>query len=572
MKKIIKSLKFKIMIAVVGILFISILAETVIWVENTIGQTRQTIVSSVSSSLSVANQNFETAMKDIERICALAGTNVGEATCVRNYLRVMSLDSSSTIQEKVQAGREVKQFLLGLCRFQFYLTGVAINDLNGHQQTYGIIMGDTELQKQEWLQEFLDSSADTEIIAPHENSPNGNINSEMVFSVIRKIPNNSETQGIILADISYDMLEDFYYLEDLSEYPIYITAGSDPEKVIYPRENAELLSEKQMSEIKMEVPITGWTLYGKIPEKNIVSSSMDVLKMIFIMSTLLCIVLCTAIGAAITYMTRDLSTLAEAVKQVSGEHLELPVKIKSEDEVGELYQQINVMLKRIRGLIIEIQDSEQAKRELEILTLQEQINPHFLYNTLNIITYLSQLRGAKNIEYVSSSLSDMLHLALGAEKYITVGEEIDYLRQYLKIMEYKYSGKFIPEFLVDSNTNNCVIPKLILQPLVENSLKHGIATLLRPGYIRISAAIKDGRLLLSVWDNGNGISEELLSEINRVPMKKEVKSEFSIGVYNVRNRIYLLYGSQGRFQMSSKLNQYTLAEIEIPVNMRENLL
>lgn len=544
---------------------IGILIETIIWVQNTISQTQKTMEDSLTSSLSVANQNFAASMKDIERICALAGSNVGEATSVHNYLHVMNPDSGSSDLEKLQAGREVNDFLLGLCRFQFYLTGALINDLHGHQQTFGNIMDNSDLEEQEWLEDFLESMDDARWLSPHESLSGRNADSKMVFSLVRKIKSGSEVHGIILADINYDMLRDYYNLSDMQDYLVFITSGDEENQLLYPRDQTSFSQNMKKIEIRLEVPVAGWIVHGWIPEKSIISGSMNVLRRILLVSAALNILLCIVIGVVVSYMTKELSILADAVKQVSGEHLELDVKVKSEDEVGELYRQINRMLTRIRELIIEIHDSENAKRELEILALQEQINPHFLYNTLNTITYLAQLRGVTNIQFVSSALSDMLHLALGPEKYITVEREMEYLHQYLAIMEYKYSGKFISEFDVEEETYTYMVPKMILQPLVENALKHGIATLSRPGYLHVAATLREGRLLLSVRDNGNGISEELLAKINQIPAEQEARMETSIGVYNVRNRIYLLYGSQGRFQMLSKMDEYTLAEIEIPI-------
>lgn len=570
MIKIVKSLKFKILITIVVILSTGIFAETIIWTQNTIKQTKETMVNSFTSSLSVANQNFETSMKDIERIVALASSNMGEGVVIKNYFRVMQPDSLASDLEKLQAGREVKSFLLELCRFQFYLTGASINDLNGHQETYGIIMGDAELREQEWLNDFLESTDEVRIIAPHDSFPNDTTRSKRVFSIVRKIMSGSEVRGIMLTDINYDILQDFYYMEDSFAYPVFIKDGMEGETQIFPEENENDAEKERKIEITLDIPITGWSVHGIIQQKEIVSSSMHILGRIFLISIALNILICIVVVLAVSHITKELSVLADSVKHVSGEQLELATVIKSEDEVGELYKQINRMLKQIRELIKEIQDSEHAKRELEILALQEQINPHFLYNTLNTITYLSQLRGAKNIEFVSSSLSDMLHLALNQEKYITIEREIDYLRQYLMIMEYKYAGKFIPEFQVDENVYTCKIPKLIMQPLVENALKHGIAALSRPGYLRISVDVEDNRLKLSVWDNGNGISEELLAKINQIPMENEMRTALSIGVYNVRNRIYLLYGSRGNFKMSSTVGEYTLAEIEIPITTEED--
>ena len=561
-----KSLKTKILAAVLVPLIAGIFFETFIWANNTVSHTRKTIENSFTAALEVANQNFSASMKDIERMCALAEATTGDASSIRNYFRVMDPASDADDKQKLEAQRNASQFLRGLCRFQYYLSGVSVNDLHGHQQTFGIFMDSHTFTEQSWMKEFLDGDENSRWIGPHES-----VNGLKVFSVVRKIKNGKETAGIIAADVNVDILEDCYRIPG---YTVYITdSQGDSAEVIHPAGVFPEAEDNEGQRVVLEQPVTGWTVYGLIPMEKIREDVRRVFGKILVISALMNIMICLIISFVISYMTKELSILAEGVKKVSGNQMELPVAIQTKDEVGELYIQIEHMLNRIRELIREIQESEETKRELEILALQEQINPHFLYNTLNTITYLAQLRGISNIQFVSSALSDMLHLALSPEKYITVEQEITYLQQYLAIMEYKYSGKFASEFDVEDEALSCLVPKMILQPLVENSLKHGIATLSRPGYIRITAGLDKGKLKLTVWDNGNGVPADVLARVNQMPDNKQIRSgkNTGIGVYNVRDRICLLFGEKGHFEMSSVENVYTVAEIELPADWVEEL-
>ena len=583
MRKLVHSLKFKILMIVTGIVLTGILLETVIWIQGSIRQTEKTIAESVYSAIKVSNQNFKNTIQDIDRICALVVSNSNSTRYVSNYLRVMSDGSGASDREKVEAGREVAQYLVQLCNFKYYVNGMVIYTLNGHQQTFGIAMGEKELLKQEWMQEFLADDAEVRIIPPHKSLPDNKTYTTQVFSIIRKIMRGNDIKGIVLADINYQILEDYYSFDEFSGHQLAICSGEEND-LLFPADKnnwKETLSsislsadeERDYRKIRISkedymlldtrMPVTDWEIYSLISYRSIVSASVEALKKTLFITAIIMVCVCMAVFLAIHEMTKGLSQLAKSVHEISNQNLELGIVIDSRDEVGELYVQINKMLKRIEGLIREIYHSENEKRELEIVALQEQINPHFLYNTLNIISYLAQLQGRKNIGMVSGALSDMLHVALGPEKYISVRQEIDYLKKYLGIMEYKYSGKFVSEFQVDDDAYSCIIPKLILQPLVENSLNHGIATMTSLGVIEIAIHVEQDDLYMTIRDNGKGMPAELAENINN-GVSGETESRNRIGIYNVRDRIALIYGIQSEFRVLSTEGQYTLVVIRIP--------
>ena len=196
------------------------------------------------------------------------------------------------------------------------------------------------------------------------------------------------------------------------------------------------------------------------------------------------------------------------------------------------------MLRSIRELIADIRRTESEKRDSEIRALQAQINPHFLYNTLNTIQFLASLQGAENIKAVSLALSSMLHVNLNREKLIPVNEEIQYLKNYLEIQEYRFTGKFTSYFSSDTTSQSALIPKLLLQPIVENALLHGIAPQDRAGILQIKFFCLDGALHIRVKDNGKGISPQLLEALSHQPERDDGSH---IGIANVRARVGLSY-------------------------------
>ena len=156
------------------------------------------------------------------------------------------------------------------------------------------------------------------------------------------------------------------------------------------------------------------------------------------------------------------------------------------DEIETLQNQIIRMVDRIRNLLYDIQCAEQTRHKLEFQILQNQINPHFLHNTLNTIRYMAYVQKEENIVTVVDSLSVLLRNNMRANEYLTIEEEAQSLRSYLEIQTFKYSGKYVYTVEVEPGLEQYRILKMLIQPLVENALKHGIAPSDRPGVVNDS--------------------------------------------------------------------------------------
>ena len=237
---------------------------------------------------------------------------------------------------------------------------------------------------------------------------------------------------------------------------------------------------------------------------------------------------------------------------------------RSRDEIGEVTGHFNNMLQEIETLLQNVKSEEKQKRFAELKALQAQINPHFLSNTLNTVKWLASMRQAHNIEDLISALIELLHGSMGkGDELITVRDEIRYLQNYILIQEYKYCDKFKVHFNIQENTLDCKILKFLLQPLVENSIIHGVEPLEGQGLITVKAYLYDKKLVMSVTDNGVGIGDdERKGLLNR---ERPSKSNFSgIGLLNVEERIKLYFGEQYGIHIESMPYMFTTMDVVLP--------
>ncbi|WP_367401712.1 sensor histidine kinase [Lacrimispora indolis] len=223
-------------------------------------------------------------------------------------------------------------------------------------------------------------------------------------------------------------------------------------------------------------------------------------------------------------------------------------------------------LKRERDYVAEVQ---KQKRKAELKALQAQINPHFLYNTLNAITWQAADQGAEEISILSNSLGKFFRIGLskGAE-VISLREELEHVTSYLEIQSIRYHSRLSYEIHVDDKCLDFRMIKLLLQPLAENSIYHGIKEKQGAGIIKISVS-EEGTgeetiTELEVWDNGAGIPEETLAFINETLKKGGTDCEAGYGIYNVNERIRLFYGKEYGLHYESSFGHWTKAVLRIP--------
>jgi sensor histidine kinase YesM len=546
--------------------------------KNFTDEATETAVDNISSMMDVLNNNFELTLRDIDYVTALISNKVSTNMngCVIDYLLMDDSDSAKLIQYR----REVQDYLISMCSFKSYLQGMAIYDFNGRSVSYGITTTASEIIEQDWYKSLQDERIDIMFSPPHyytktRNSPK----SSQVFSIIRPVQHNGKTIGFVVADIKSSLLDDTFNINSINGYTIYV-ADNETGEIIYQPDNTLTLPSKRELHYINDVNdynfykinnknyltvtqtsnFTPWTVIGIVPQDDIISGFVVVRNRMMGLVGIYGAIFIALILITTHFITRDLRRLSLAVESIDSNNMNLNLIIKSQDEVGLLYQQIQSMLIRIEGLIENIKKTEKEKRKSEIKMLQTQINPHFLYNTLNTIKILASMQGITNIQTVCNALSNILHLNLDIRKFISVSEEMEYLMNYLQIQEYRYAGKITYHFSVDENVKECFIPKLLIQPIVENALQHGIAPLEYTGRLQILAYQEEHYLKIIVKDNGKSFDETLIVDHHYCGTESN-----HIGLTNIYTRLKLLFGDESDLLIFSESGLYTIVEVTLPI-------
>ncbi len=241
---------------------------------------------------------------------------------------------------------------------------------------------------------------------------------------------------------------------------------------------------------------------------------------------------------------------------------------RSTGEINDLGESYNQMLNRLEETIKQVKHEEALKKEAEIEALRYQLNPHFLYNTLNTIKWVAKIHKTPQISEVVSALVRLLQASLGKKgDFITIREEIGLIKDYMEIQSFRYGDQVKVHYDIEPVTLLCLVPRLILQPLVENALIHGIEPSSRDGVITIKTWIDRDLLMCQVEDNGQGMPDHSPDETGK---KQGVKEKMSgIGLNHIREKIKLYYGPDYKMHIFSKEKQGTTVRLSLPIHRSE---
>lgn len=278
-------------------------------------------------------------------------------------------------------------------------------------------------------------------------------------------------------------------------------------------------------------------------------------------------ILATSITRA---MYKPIKNMTDTVEKVSKGDLSLRVDVTTEDEIGTLCREFNHMLDNLEDLIARVIEEERLKKDAELEALQYQITPHFMYNTLNSIKYAALIKGEKELGGLIGDFVELLQASVNKKgTFISVADELHILKNYIHLQEFRYQGSFDVEYDIAKDAYGCYIPRLILQPLVENAILHGIDMKGGNGRLVIRGRVEGTRLTLSVIDNGRGMTKEQIEELLSSKAKK-TNGLSAIGVPNVRERLELYYEAEGGITYESSENG-TTATIFLPADREVNI-
>lgn len=266
-------------------------------------------------------------------------------------------------------------------------------------------------------------------------------------------------------------------------------------------------------------------------------------------------------------IVRNVRLIEEGMRQYEAGCFDYRISPASYDEVGLLGLQLNYMAVKISELIQMVHREEEEKKQKEIETLQAQINPHFLYNTLGSLKWAAFRSGQKDLANALDSLSSLLRFTIKkAGGFVSVDEEIDYIQHYISIERVRYGDAFAVRYEKEEKAGDYLIPGFILQPLVENCFLHGLDMAKGGGVITIRVGLQQDYLMIAVEDNGEGIPPERLKELlkPKAEMQKKFKGFSSIGLRIVDQRLKELYGERYRTEIQSLMGEGTKITLCIP--------
>ena len=311
---------------------------------------------------------------------------------------------------------------------------------------------------------------------------------------------------------------------------------------------------------------TGWTIIEEMPSSFVLS---DVYRAYIIISIIIGI--CFLISLVISYLvagkvSKPLLDLCDSLNQVKEGNFDVVSKVAGYDEINLLKSSFNGMAQEIKKLLEDIKNKEAYKRRIENDLLRAQINPHFLYNTLFSIKCLAETRRPEEVSEMISALIDFLKMTLRKDAdLICLSEEFIITEKYLVLQQMRYGDKLSFEFEPDEKTTQCMVPALILQPIVENAIFHGIEAKNEMGIIVISSEIQNERLIISISDDGAGMNEDTLERVIDTCTNKEYTRNESIGIANVSGRIKVDFGNEYGLHIESEAGIGTTVTIELPI-------
>lgn len=433
-----------------------------------------------------------------------------------------------------------------------------------------------DMMKEKWYQDAIHKGA-MPILTPARRTVSHTTGEKWVISIMQEVVDkDGKNLGVVRLDIGYKTLE--AYLDQLQlgkeGFTFIVDANHDfvyhPKKAVY-SSHAEMkamapylsvkngyVKSKQAYVSQYQIPNSGWTLIGVSSMEQLHAVQTQILWS-FIGTGLFALGVCLiGIWFVLRLWIKPLRDLQATILKVGSGHSDLRANETGSPELVDLARQFNIMLDRIDQLMIAVKEEEQNVRRYELQALSSQINPHFLYNTLDTIVWMAEFNDSKRVVEVTKSLAKYFRLALNqGHEQISLKDEIDHVRQYLFIQKQRYGEKLQYEIKELKQYDDYKIPKLILQPLVENAIYHGIKEMNRQGMIRVSVSENDTQLIVSIYDNGRGFVASETTNATLVRLG-------GVGLKNVDQRLQLQFGKSYHMEIKSEENTYTEIRLYFP--------
>ncbi|WP_373231008.1 sensor histidine kinase [Cohnella sp.] len=505
-------------------------------------------------------------------------------------------------QEKPdQAARdEALEFMRGFPTLQTEIAGIMVVNSQGEYLSNDMYSRSSakDLTLEQWYQEAVSGKGIFKVIGhPFERNvtTHANYKDNEVVSAVRAIldPETQRVMGVVLIDLKLRVIVETAQDVRLGKTGLLMVMDEKGEPVYVPKQLGfqsipllwlkgqpsgqfvETINGRELQFIFRKSSFTNWSTIGVFSTEEAAPEVRQIRLYIGTFVFIVCLLGITASFALSHGISRPIHRLMAFMQKAESGDLTTRYWGDGMDEVGMLGRSYNRMLTKVSDLLQLTEKQEKQKREAELRILQAQIKPHFLYNTLDTIHWMARKQGAQDVSDMVEALSKLFRIGLSkGNEFIPLAEEFEHIRSYLQIQKLRYKDKLIYTLDLDPEISHILVLKVILQPIVENSIYHGIKERRGPGHITVKGTLQGNRIHLSVSDDGVGINEETLIRMRERledPMNVQMETAASgYGLANVQARMKLTYGTPDcGISIESKPGIGTTVSLFYPIHTEE---
>ena len=466
----------------------------------------------------------------------------------------------------------------------FRITGGTYTAMSEGQANYSL----KSVESEPWYEKVSQTGKVVYVGTFNKNLMDSN---NQVYSFTRKIRSieTGKDLGYLVLDVDKDIIRN--KVEALSNDKKNIIIVDNEGEIVYKSMEYEIDSDevlqyrgsgtvfyKQSNDKELlsyyTSPFTGWTTMEMVPLSILLQDTVKVRNYIILIGAV-CLLLAVLIFVALAVrITNPISELRNLMKRVVLGDLNVSIPISSRDEIGQLSHSFNIMVSKLSDLGYRLYESEIREKNAQISALQSQINPHFLYNTLGSISMYAEIQGNREVVKMTNNLSKLLRYSINSHKsQVPLNLELEHVKGYMAIQQIRFENKIQFHLDIERGLLSYSVIRFILQPIVENSIVHGIDKGNGYGTIILTGKKQENNMLITIHDDGAGMSDVQLRNLLDKKLIHTYTEEGTggTGLINVHRRIVLRYGNQYGIKIESSLEQGTTISLTLPLIVEANV-